>query len=544
MLKKYSLLLLILGAGILNTPLKVAAQSNNDTANFPTELPPEDADIIERSELDDLLKEDGARVANVQEDERVRNERLKEDLNLISTTFQRNRDLVRRFPSFDGNAPGLRPSGDGNYLSEVSGPNDTKLPVVTMGPELLVSALASSLREFPKLENQVALYRELYRLGQINEVPGIIPQRYPNPRRLSRFGPRLVGEFNNRISRRLLTIIDKVKLRPLTQPSCEEEIGVDEDRDRTGSGCDQKPLGIMRNRNFPLKSSLTCVRNQANRGTCVAFAIAAGMETAIAKKYKRWVNLSEQDLYYRGASLWQPRVFGDGLWPWGVMDRARSSNYPFPYEEQWDYNTSNFRSIVTDPAPAYVNSCDGYTGSENLYCSNTAGQGRRFCFPSPLSWLCLSLPAPADALSPYKLNNIVELWDVNNTSLSFTKLILTLALAQRPVVLSIPVHTSWDRPDANGYVQGSGLPVCAPQNGQCIVRPGCECNRGGHAVLAVGFINNGNLPAGAPPGDGGGYIIIKNSWSTCYADGGYVYVPYQWIRNLTGSAISVLGISN
>jgi C1A family cysteine protease len=72
---------------------------------------------------------------------------------------------------------------------------------------------------------------------------------------------------------------------------------------------------------------------------------------------------------------------------------------------------------------------------------------------------------------------------------------------------------------------------------------GCECDRGWHITLVTGLIDNSQLPMGAPPGDGGGYVIIKNSWGSCYGDGGYVYAPYTWFKQMVGAA-AVIGDIN
>lgn len=34
----------------------------------------------------------------------------------------------------------------------------------------------------------------------------------------------------------------------------------------------------------------------------------------------------------------------------------------------------------------------------------------------------------------------------------------------------------------------------------------------------------------APEGEVGGYFIVRNSWGPCWGDGGYVYIPYRWLR--------------
>ena len=54
---------------------------------------------------------------------------------------------------------------------------------------------------------------------------------------------------------------------------------------------------------------------------------------------------------------------------------------------------------------------------------------------------------------------------------------------------------------------------------------------GDHAVLAVGFVANSDLPAAAPlDPDGRGYVVIKNSWGTGYGDCGFSYLSTEFLR--------------
>jgi hypothetical protein len=517
----------------------------NDTAN---QDPPDDAIIITEEEARRFLQEDGVYVPNPKEDAEAIRKRLAEDEDFIKRYFELNQDVAERFPSFEPNDSSTQPTGDGNYKFVLKNKAGEEQEIVTMGKEFLISSLASSIREFPERKNQEGFYRELYRLLQINDVPGVVPARFPHPRKMTRFSKNFLMRRVNLLSRHLIRIIDRIRLPLfLSPPECDEEAGYDEGRDRSGTQCGYEAGGVMQNYNFPLKPYLTCVKNQARRGTCVSFAITAAAETFVAKKYKRWATLSEQDLYYRGAGVWYPREFGDGLWPFGMMDQMRSTSYSFPYEEQWDYNPSWSRQNVPQPNPDhYEDSCVGYDGSETLWCSDTAGQAQRLCYPFLSSWFCFTLPAPATANSNYRVTGITELWDVADPNLSFVKTVLVLALAKKPIVFTIPVYTSWDQPNANGYILGDGLPLCPlNENNQCVPQAGvCECNRGGHAVTAVGFIDNSRLPSGAPAGAGGGYFIVKNSWGTCFADGGYIYVPYAWMKKLASSAIAISTMSN
>ena len=88
---------------------------------------------------------------------------------------------------------------------------------------------------------------------------------------------------------------------------------------------------------------------------------------------------------------------------------------------------------------------------------------------------------------------------------------------QRPVTLSIPVYNSW-------YQSAE-----TRRSGRITMRVGNEASAGGHAVCLVGYQDSPSSP-------GGGYFIVRNSWSTAWAyqspyGAGYGTIPYQYIAN-------------
>ncbi len=168
------------------------------------------------------------------------------------------------------------------------------------------------------------------------------------------------------------------------------------------------------------------------------------------------------------------------------------------------------------------------------YCSDTNHQGRKVCITLDSWRYCgyLTAAGPADtpdATSGYRPEGWrtgVQLWDHSDParSVAFTQL---YALAGKPLVMFIEVPDSFDNPDPDGYVEYVDA---------------TEDSRGQHAVLLTGMITNDRLQgvlANAPSGSGGGYFIVKNSWGTCWGDAGYVYLPFDWVRDYTVAMTAV-----
>mmetsp|Transcript_37087 Transcript_37087/g.60073 ORF Transcript_37087/g.60073 Transcript_37087/m.60073 type:complete len:87 (+) Transcript_37087:444-704(+) len=76
-----------------------------------------------------------------------------------------------------------------------------------------------------------------------------------------------------------------------------------------------------------------CVKNQAARGTCVSFAVTAGVEIGVIKSGGRWPNLSEQNFYKNYKAMWQdpsgPVDFPDGAYIFDAVSSAYSKKYIF-----------------------------------------------------------------------------------------------------------------------------------------------------------------------------------------------------------------------
>lgn len=419
-----------------------------------------------------------------------------------------------------------RPAAGGNFEIDITNTLGERQTVMTMSDRWTLNELADTLTRFPSQGNQLRIYESLF-----DNLPVEFRRQnqLPDPKQLANVSADELLRVNVSLADRIKEItifVPPEGFPPSGYPkTCdEEELTPSPATDQTGGSC--SPTGLWKNASFfPLRWRATCVKNQARRGTCVAFGIAAAVETAVAVKHNRWLNLSEQRLYYKYKV---PAQWGDGLGTVGVMTDLAATGWVFPFEPRWDYNPSSSRINVPPLPPApnpplpgthYEQSCTGYFGE---HCSNTSHQGDVVCINViGLTFCATDGSAPSDSgFRMTSTTNFFSIWGPKNGSA-----IARLALALKvPMVMSLAVVPSFDN------AANSGIATYVGPN---------ETSRGGHAVAVLGFVNNENLPEGTPAGAGGGYFIVKNSWGKCWKDGGYVYLPYAWVETYASQISSV-----
>jgi C1A family cysteine protease len=482
---------------------------------------------------------------------------------VVNDFVKNNPDRANLLTDPSPNDPALKPTSDGNFLLKIKNSQGMENEVVTLGKSFRNQVIASALKRFPSMENQLLIYKELYngiseeektadssglRLAaltntkeatvinqqeamQMQKAPVINRQEtLPTPQELEKMPAEKVMYYNELLIRRLYDRLPIRYINPnipagyVSNPDNEQGAASNSNviGDRTGYSATcaaPSATGLYKNFDWKAKYFATSVKNQGRRGTCVAFAIGSAHEMKIAQTYSRWTNLSEQDQYFKNKAVWWPSTYGDGLntgASWSQMDTV---NYHPPFENEWLYNPSYSR---VDTGHSYSNSCTSYPQN----CSNTNHQGRYFSVYLPLIGHIsgyLSMGAGTDTYNV--TGSVAELWNHANIDLSMLCTFINLYLG-RPVVLSASVTPSFDGVDANGFVHYAGA---------------SESSRGGHALHVTGYIDNDKISAkipGAPLGAGGGYFIIKNSWGVCNGDAGYYYIPYQWIRNYTYSMLA------
>ncbi len=297
---------------------------------------------------------------------------------------------------------------------------------------------------------------------------------------------------------------------------------------RPGAGSDQdascaSPTGLAAEYWFPLKYFISPMKNQANRGTCWAFTAIGAVESRERVQNANAVNLSEQFLVNKVKEDWDSSDFVDGYFAERALNLAVDRGQTLMHEGGWTYNPSPNRPAgASGNAAAYARACDPYgVGANGGTCSETAHQSRRVCSTVIITvcgYATVNLSGGGIAASrSYQVWASGQAFDLNRYRLMLSQgYVLMASFPVYEGFMSAPRGVVSDY--AREFINDAGALV-----------PG---SYGGHAVQIVGFISNAQMTkSGRPPVNigGGGYFIVKNSWGCGSGDGGYWYVPADYV---------------
>ena len=449
-----------------------------------------------------------------------------EDLELVTKYADENPGALELNPQPDPEDTGLTLLPDGNYKFQIYNNAQETQTIQTMGQQAYISEIAHALRTYPTLQNQQNIYQGIYdnlSAEEHKEFSLITPTEFKDldAVKAQNYNNQSIGRLQSYLFNKDLTIPKEILFSEIYAGKQGPNIG---DGTVKRADCAFSDTGLMKNFDFPLRNHLSTVKNQANRGTCGAFAGVAAMETLAHLQTNKFYNYSEQHLYYTYKNIWYSEPGGDGIYPLSMVEKMSQNRYALQPEYAWNYNPSWMRQ--TDLSQ----SCTSY----DEYCSNTAHQGKPFCFPIFNQYICGSLgqttPTP---ITRYYPTQYVELWNFTNKDTALALGAINL-IFKHPIVAMFNVRTGFDN-----------------QSGGFVTNTSNMGYRGNHIVEMVGFIsreqvNNFNAahPAGPQlqPTESGGYFIIKNSWG-CWGDGGYGYISWDYLKNYGTNLIAIHNVA-
>lgn len=498
--------------------------------------PPQGAKVVSPDEFKQAVQDPDFRWESAtarRERKKKAEDQFKADQTAVQTLVQTRPGMAKFLLEPDFSDPNVKKLPGDNYLVTFTNKAGQTESVITMGQHAKFRDLLAAHQRFMDVDNQLGVYTEAY-----GSLPDALKTGLPTPASLSGKGfaevraaqqqleQKLEGQIASLEQQALLAAQQKYArarglLLPMGSdpleppgfpptPANEERSG--EGSDRTGGKCGHASNGLYNNLHWPLKYFITSTKNQRIRGSCTGFALTSATETLVAVRDGKWVNLSEQFLYNRIKTVWDADDYDEGAPTADVAEEFSKSGYRLPFEDQWNYNPSTERAVgsAADEEEDFLGSCIGY----DERCSNTAHQSEFICTVSGGQTYCGSRPPSLG--QGYKISNSYLIWE-NGDDLPLNTLRNMLANG-RPMVVTLEVTRGMrgNRLDTNGFLVDYDDEVL-----------------GGHAIHLVGYLSNSKIQEklpGAPWGAGGGYFILKNSWGTCYGDGGLVYIPVSWAK--------------
>lgn len=238
------------------------------------------------------------------------------------------------------------------------------------------------------------------------------------------------------------------------------------------AGVADQPPGLRPS--MDLRQWCSPIENQLNLGSCTAHAGVGLYEYFERRAFGRHIDGSRLFLYKATRDMlnWTGDTGAYLRTTMGAM-----ALFGIPPEEHWPYNLSAFDN---DP-PTFV-----WQYAEHF-----------------------------EALSYYRLD------PPGTTAEALLARIKANLAAYLPSMFGFTVYSSISQASTSGLIP-------FPSPGERVL--------GGHAVDVVGYDDNKKIPNTSPGGiETTGALLIRNSWGTGWGDGGYGYLPYEYV--LKGAAV-------
>lgn len=441
------------------------------------------------------------------------------------TQYQSDKNFLNSLPDKDPNTAALLAEAAGSPSFEgdrpVSGPGGESVVLFGLGTQLRNAA--ETYQRSQSVDNALDDYALSYSL-----LPEDLKPQAPSP-------DSLKGKSLAEVKAALEQLDSLLGSKPasLRTARLEPGGGIRPQAINPGNGTDNNgpctPTNLVKRFWFPLKNFISPVKNQAKRGTCWAFAAIGAVESRERVQNNNPADLSEQFLVNKVKQDWDSSDYSDGYWSEKALETAVNKGQSFPSEGGWTYNGATSRPSVKDgDSDSYANSCKGYTGT----CSDTAHESRRVCTTfifTFCSYAKVSFGGPGVASS-----KTIQVW---KNGQAFKLSLLRNYLSQGYVLLaSFPVYKGFMDDVKNDGVVSNYAKTKLDDKGKEVAG-----SYGGHAVQIVGFLSNEDMSqfGQAPNIGGGGYFIVKNSWGCGAGDGGFYYVPADYVSSIFDS-LSVL----
>jgi len=228
-----------------------------------------------------------------------------------------------------------------------------------------------------------------------------------------------------------------------------------------------------------LSDFMTTVKNQGDRNTCSYFATIALVESAIKRKMKIEVDLSEEYLNYAAKTEGRASHTEEGSFTDGLIVSLKNRG-GFLLEQDWPYSSSWFKKI--EPC---------------LEFANTDKDSPVECFSHyspPLKILAKKLPA--DHFKGFAM----ELSSAND-------IVKALANRKEPFSIFVPInYKGWGR-DGNVKYDEELRNECLKDSAGC----------GQHIIVLTGYDLEKKV------------LFFKNSWGKEWGNEGYGKIPFDYV---------------